>query len=92
MLNILLIFSVCGCNQQEISVGKELISKQKASLFIESHTLFSDSVQYYFEQARLGIGDAYVRMAQFYLDGTLGAQPSKGGNNGLYGRGIYGDS
>lgn len=32
----------------------------------------SDSVQFYFEQARLGIGDAYVRMAQFYLDGTLG--------------------
>lgn len=49
ILNILLIFSVCGCNQQEISVGKELISKQKASLFLESHTLFSDSVQYYFE-------------------------------------------
>lgn len=32
----------------------------------------SDSVLYYFEQAQLGIGDAYVRMAQFYLDGTLG--------------------
>lgn len=32
----------------------------------------SDSVQYYFEQARLGIGDAYVKMARYHLDGTLG--------------------
>lgn len=32
----------------------------------------SDSVQYYFEQAQLGISDAYVKTAQFYLDGTLG--------------------
>lgn len=70
--NMLFTFFLCGCNQQDMSIGKGLVSEQKSSLCTESQVVFSDSVQYYFEQARLGIGNAYVKMAQFYLDGTLG--------------------
>lgn len=72
ILTILLIFPLCGCNQQEMSTEKGLVKEQDSPLCINSQATSSDSVQYYFEQARLGIGDAYVRMAQFYLDGTLG--------------------
>ena len=66
ILTILLIFSLCGCNQQDMSAEKGLVEKQKTSLCIESQASPSDSVQYYFEQARLGIGDAYVKIAQYY--------------------------
>lgn len=55
-----------------MSAEKGLVEKQKTSLCIESQASPSDSVQYYFEQPRLGIGDAYVKIAQYYHDGTLG--------------------
>lgn len=72
ILTILLIFSLCGCNQQDMSADKGLVEEQSNLLVYKSQAASSDSVQYYFEQARLGIGDAYVKMAQYYRDGTLG--------------------
>ena len=72
ILTCLVIFSLCGCNQQDTSADKELVAEQETSLYFDSQTAISDSVQYYFDQARLGIGDAYVKMAQYYRDGTLG--------------------
>ena len=85
-----MIVLITGCGEQGLTIDAVKSTPQDGVL--HQGKPVSDSVLYYFEQAQLGIGDAYVRMAQFYLDGTLGAQPSKGGNNGLYGRGIYGDT
>ena len=61
---------VTSCGEQgfSIDVGKPVAQEDNPHLKEAS----SDSVQYYFDQARLGIGDAYVKMAQYYLDGTLG--------------------
>ena len=61
-----------GCGQQEFSVERGVVAEHESTLDVESKTATSDSVQYYFEQARLGIGDAYVKMAHYYRDGTLG--------------------
>ena len=72
ILICLVIFSLCGCNQQDMSVDKGLVAEQEASLCAGTQVATSDSVQYYFDLARLGIGDAYVKMAQYYRDGTLG--------------------
>ena len=73
VLTILLYFSICGCNQQDMGVDNGLVAgRDTTSLCTESQAASSDSVQYYFDQARLGIGDAYVKMAQYYRDGTLG--------------------
>lgn len=72
ILTILLIFSLCGCNQQDMSADKGLVEEQSNLLVYKLQAASSDSVQYYFDQARHGIGDAYVKMAQYYRDGTLG--------------------
>lgn len=61
-----------GCGQQEFSVEREVIIERESTLDVELKTATSDSVQYYFEQACLGIGNAYVKMAHYYCDGTLG--------------------
>lgn len=63
-ITLIVTIFMCGCSQQELSVEKGVVE--------ESQAVSSDSVQYYFDQARLGIGDAYVKMAQYHLDGTLG--------------------
>lgn len=59
-----------GCGEQGLSVDTEKVIEQDAAPLLKEASL--DSVQYYFNQARLGIGDAYVKMAQYHLDGTLG--------------------
>ena len=69
---LLLVVVLCGCSQQELRVEQEGKAVLGPSFHEESVTNPSDSVQYYFDQARLGIGDAYVKMAQYHLDGTLG--------------------
>lgn len=69
---LLLAVFLCGCSQHELRVEKEGKAGQEPPFRVESVTTPSDSVQYYFEQARLGIGDAYVKMARYHLDGTLG--------------------
>lgn len=61
---------ITSCGEQGFSVGTVKSTPQENVL--PKGKSASDSVQYYFEQARLGIGDAYVKMAQFYRDGTLG--------------------
>lgn len=72
ILTCLVLFSLCGCNQQDMSADMERVAEQETSLSFDSQAASSDSVQCYFDQARLGIGDAYVKMAQYYRDGTLG--------------------
>ena len=61
-----------GCSQHELRIEKEGMAALEPPFRVESVTTPSDSVQYYFDQARLGIGDAYVKMARYHLDGTLG--------------------
>lgn len=61
---------VTSCGEQGFSIDAEKSVSQEAIPHLEE--TFSDSVQYYFDQARLGIGDAYVKMALYHLDGTLG--------------------
>ena len=61
---------VTSCGEQGLSTDAEIVALQKAVPHLNA--TFSDSVRYYFDQARLGIGDAYVKMAQYYRDGTLG--------------------
>ena len=61
---------ITSCGEQGVPIDVVKSSPQDGVL--HQGKPVSDSVLYYFEQAQLGIGDAYVRMAQFYLDGTLG--------------------
>ena len=61
---------VTSWGEQGLSTDTETVALQKAASHLNA--TFSDSVRYYFDQARLGIGDAYVKMAQYYRDGTLG--------------------
>ena len=68
---VFMIILVMSCGEQTVSVNTEDLMQQE-SLVQDVVASSSDSVQYYFEQARLGIGDAYVKMAQYYRDGTLG--------------------
>lgn len=63
---------MCGCSQQELSVEKGVVEESNLFLIEKSQAVTFDSVQYYFDQARLGIGDAYVKMAEYNLDGALG--------------------
>ena len=65
-----MILLITSCGEQGMPLDSVKSTPQEVVL--HQGKLSPDSVQYYFEQARLGIGDAYVRMAQFYLDGTLG--------------------
>ena len=69
---VLLAVFLFGCSQHELRVEKEGQAALEPSFRVESVTNSSDSVQYYYDQARLGIGDAYVKMARYHLDGTLG--------------------
>lgn len=62
---------IIGCCQQELP-NVAVASKGLDTSKVEIVSTSSDSVLYYFSQARLGIGDAYVKMARYYLDGTLG--------------------
>lgn len=66
-----MIILVMSCGEQTVSVNTEDLMQQE-SLVQDVVASSSDRVQYYFEQARLGIGDAYVKMAQYYREGTLG--------------------
>lgn len=68
---VFMMILVTSCGEHTVSVDTEDLTHQE-SLDLEVSASSSDSVQYYFEQARLGIGDAYVKMAQYYRDGTLG--------------------
>ena len=61
-----------GCGHQELTADSGLPAEPPATSSKEVVADPSDSVEHYFAQARLGIGDAYVKMAHFYLDGTLG--------------------
>lgn len=70
LLFMMILFTSCG--EQGMSVDTEKYLTQQEDSYMDVATSSSDSVQYYFEQARLGIGDAYVKMAQYYRDGTLG--------------------
>ena len=65
-----MIFLVTGCGEQGLTIDAEKSIPQENVL--HQADISSDSVQYYFDQARLGIGDAYVKMALYHLDGTLG--------------------
>lgn len=68
---VFMMILVTSCGEHTVSVDTEnLIHQESFDLDVSASS--SDSVQYYFEQARLGIGDAYVKMAQYYRDGTLG--------------------
>lgn len=71
-LFILMMILFTGCMEHGLSVDTEKPMKQQTVERIKENVLSSDSVQFYYDQARLGIGDAYVKMAQFYRDGTLG--------------------
>jgi len=53
-----------------LSTDAERVALQEAAPHL--NVIASDSVEYYYEQARLGIGDAYVKMAQYQLDGMFG--------------------
>lgn len=68
---VFMMILVTSRGEHTVSVDTEDLTHQK-SLDLELSASSSDSMQYYFEQARLGIGDAYVKMAQYYRDGTLG--------------------
>ena len=61
---------ITSCGEQGLSTDVEKVALQEAVPYLDATC--SDSVQYYFDQARLGIGDAYVKMARYHLDGTLG--------------------
>lgn len=65
---MIVLFTNCG--EQGLTIDAEKSIPQENVL--HQADISSDSVQYYFDQARLGIGDAYVKMAQYHLDGTLG--------------------
>lgn len=62
---------IIGCCQQELP-NVAVASKGLDTSKVEIVSTSSDSVLYYFSQAKLGIGDAYVKMAHYYRDGTLG--------------------
>ena len=61
-----------GCGKQEMVTKIDIAEDLPTSLSTGKSRASTDSVMYYFEQARLGIGDAYVKMAQYYHDGTMG--------------------
>ena len=65
---MLLLLTTCGTAC--VHVGTSKAAPQQTVLDMDA--AYPDSVQYYFAQAQYGIGDAYVKMAHFYLDGTLG--------------------
>lgn len=74
-MNTIILFlavCLCGCSQRDMGNETGKVADHDSSLEKKIQAATSDSVQYYFEQARLGIGDAYVKMAQYYHDGTLG--------------------
>ena len=71
-MTLILAVFLYGCSQQELNIEKGVVTEHDSSLVVKLQTTTSDSVQYYFEQARFGIGDAYVKMAHYYRDGTLG--------------------
>lgn len=69
---VLITMIFVGCGQQELSSEILISMEYPVTPDVAQTGATSDSVQYYFSQARLGIGDAYVKMAHFYRDGTLG--------------------
>lgn len=72
-IHILLTITVLlGCGKQEQVTITEMAVEQSPSFSIGMSRVPTDSILYYFDQARLGIGDAYVKMAQYYYDGTMG--------------------
>ena len=74
-MNTIILFlavCLCGCSQRDMGNETGKVADHDSSLEKKIQAATSDSVQFYFEQAQLGIGDAYVKMAQYYRDGTLG--------------------
>ena len=67
---VFIIVLVTSCREQVLSTDEERVALQEAAPHL--NVIASDSVEYYYEQARLGIGDAYVKMAQYQLDGMFG--------------------
>ena len=67
---VFIIVLVTSCREQVLSTDAERVVLQEAAPHL--NVIASDSVEYYYEQARLGIGDAYVKMAQYQLDGMFG--------------------
>lgn len=67
---VFIIVLVTSCREQVLSTDAERVALQEAAPHL--NVIASDSVEYYYEQARLGIGDAYVKMAQYQLDGMFG--------------------
>ena len=67
---VFIIVFVTSCREQVLSTDEERVALQEAAPHL--NVIASDSVEYYYEQARLGIGDAYVKMAQYQLDGMFG--------------------
>ena len=60
---LFLVVCLCGCSQRDLGNETGKVADHDSSLEKKIQAATSDSVQSYFEQARLGIGDAYVKMA-----------------------------
>ena len=74
-MNTIILFlavCLCGCSQRDMGNETGKVADHDSSLEKKIQAATSDSVQFYFEQVQLGIGDAYVKMAQYYRDSTLG--------------------
>ena len=68
---VFIIMLVTSCGEQAVPNDTKNLTHHE-SLLMDVVAPSSDSVQYYFDQARLGIGDAYVKMARYHHDGSLG--------------------
>lgn len=69
---ILIATLVTSCEEQSLSFNLENNMSHQTALCTNVTENPRDSIQFYYDQARLGIGDAYVKMAHFYRDGTMG--------------------
>ena len=61
---------VTSCREQVLGIDTERFAQQEAASHLNE--ISSDSVEFYYEQARLGIGVAYVKMAQYHFNGMFG--------------------
>ena len=69
---ILIATLITSCEEQDLSFNMENTMAHQTALCTNVAENSRDSIQFYYDQARLGIGDAYVKMAHFYRDGTMG--------------------
>ena len=68
----LMLTLLTGCMKQAVPVVADKAPAHAGQRQPEED--LTDSVRYYLEQARLGRGDAYVRMANYYREGIAGKQ------------------